>query len=104
MKPRMGAGRLLAVQAGTLFCSLLYPQHLRQMEHIRLSNICKFNKLHIVLPSMVLYGLIVKRSRTGDMENFNISIKVTERVFSFGKVTPLEALLFKEKALQAITR
>ena len=43
-------------------------------------------------------------SRTRDVEHFDICVKMMEKGVSFGKVTPSEALLFKEKALQTITR
>jgi len=46
----------------------------------------------------------MRSSRTRDMEHLNIGVKMMEKGVSFGKVTPLEALLFKEKALPTIKR
>lgn len=59
VKPRIGAGIDYNVSRNFSFCSLLYPQHLRQhLEHIRHSNICKISELCIVMLQVVLCSLV----------------------------------------------
>lgn len=52
-----------------------------------------------------LASWVVRRGRHEHIQlREHQSMKMVERIFTFGEITPLRIILFKEKALQTITR